>query len=238
MAPGESVGTIAAQSIGEPATQMTLSTFHSAGHASKTVLGVPRLKEITTGTLGCNLLNAYMVLPLNDETWARCANEEERKTFIECFAQSLPYILLKDLLARPPVVLERKDTVDANTWWKEIETKGLSQFIMVFELKKKKCLRHSLTPWLVATALRENGFKDGDVHFMHVSSALADEWTIRLCLHEETKDFSKEMRKYIKAGYHTIDPQFFTTTSPLVWRRKPQFGDAWESNRLWCGTQH
>jgi hypothetical protein len=30
-APGEAVGVIAAQSIGEPSTQMTLNTFHMAG---------------------------------------------------------------------------------------------------------------------------------------------------------------------------------------------------------------
>ena len=41
------VGCIGAQSMGEPATQMTLNTFHNAGIASKNVtLGVPRLKEI------------------------------------------------------------------------------------------------------------------------------------------------------------------------------------------------
>lgn len=45
--PGEMIGPIAAQSIGEPATQMTLNTFHFAGVSSKNVtLGVPRLKEI------------------------------------------------------------------------------------------------------------------------------------------------------------------------------------------------
>lgn len=45
--PGEMVGVLAAQSIGEPATQMTLNTFHFTGVASKNVtLGVPRLKEI------------------------------------------------------------------------------------------------------------------------------------------------------------------------------------------------
>lgn len=38
---------MAAQSLGEPATQMTLNTFHFAGVSSKNVtLGVPRLKEI------------------------------------------------------------------------------------------------------------------------------------------------------------------------------------------------
>ena len=46
--PGEMVGMIAAQSIGEPTTQMTLNTFHFAGVASKSNVtrGVPRIEEI------------------------------------------------------------------------------------------------------------------------------------------------------------------------------------------------
>ncbi|MHA1834273.1 MAG: DNA-directed RNA polymerase subunit A'' [Candidatus Baldrarchaeia archaeon] len=45
--PGEAVGTVAAQSIGEPGTQMTLRTFHYAGVAELNVtLGLPRLIEI------------------------------------------------------------------------------------------------------------------------------------------------------------------------------------------------
>ena len=46
--PGEQVGIIAAQSIGEPSTQLTLNTFHLAGVASKSNVtqGIPRLREI------------------------------------------------------------------------------------------------------------------------------------------------------------------------------------------------
>ncbi len=45
--PGEAVGTVAAQSIGEPGTQMTLRTFHYAGLREFDVtLGLPRLIEI------------------------------------------------------------------------------------------------------------------------------------------------------------------------------------------------
>jgi DNA-directed RNA polymerase II subunit RPB1 len=44
---GETVGALAAQSLGEPATQMTLHTFHYAGVSAENVtLEVPRLKEI------------------------------------------------------------------------------------------------------------------------------------------------------------------------------------------------
>ncbi|ONK70130.1 uncharacterized protein A4U43_C05F30570 [Asparagus officinalis] len=46
-APGEPVGVIAAQSVGEPSTQMTLNTFHLAGRGEMNVtLGIPRLQEI------------------------------------------------------------------------------------------------------------------------------------------------------------------------------------------------
>merc|ERR1712196_690862 len=64
--PGEAVGAIAAQSIGEPGTQMTLKTFHFAGVASMNLtLGVPRLKEIINASK--NISTPIMkVTPSND----------------------------------------------------------------------------------------------------------------------------------------------------------------------------
>lgn len=48
--PGECVGLISAESIGEPGTQMTLNTFHFAGVAEMNVtLGLPRIIEILDG---------------------------------------------------------------------------------------------------------------------------------------------------------------------------------------------
>ncbi|MEK0349585.1 MAG: DNA-directed RNA polymerase subunit A'/A'', partial [Nitrosopumilus sp.] len=45
--PGQAVGIITAQSIGEPGTQMTLRTFHFAGIKERNVtLGLPRLIEL------------------------------------------------------------------------------------------------------------------------------------------------------------------------------------------------
>ena len=46
--PGEMVGVIAGQSIGEPTTQLTLNTFHLAGVATKSNVtrGVPRIEEL------------------------------------------------------------------------------------------------------------------------------------------------------------------------------------------------
>lgn len=46
--PGEMVGTVAAQSIGEPCTQLTLDSFHNTGLSSGANVsrGVPRIKEL------------------------------------------------------------------------------------------------------------------------------------------------------------------------------------------------
>jgi DNA-directed RNA polymerase I subunit RPA1 len=60
--PGEAVGVVAAQSVGEPSTQMTLNTFHLAGHSAKNVtLGIPRLREIVM-TASPNIMKPIMTL--------------------------------------------------------------------------------------------------------------------------------------------------------------------------------
>ncbi|CAO3689510.1 unnamed protein product [Umbelopsis ramanniana] len=62
--PGEVVGLLAAQSVGEPSTQMTLNTFHFAGHgAANVTLGIPRLREIIM-TASASIKTPTMLLPL------------------------------------------------------------------------------------------------------------------------------------------------------------------------------
>ena len=64
-APGEAVGSIAAQGIGEPSTQMTLNTFHLAGSGANVTLGIPRLREIIM-TASRELKTPTMSVPLYD----------------------------------------------------------------------------------------------------------------------------------------------------------------------------
>jgi DNA-directed RNA polymerase subunit beta' len=47
---GEAVGVIAAQSIGEPGTQLTMRTFHIGGAASRQV-EASEIKMVETGTI-------------------------------------------------------------------------------------------------------------------------------------------------------------------------------------------
>ena len=65
--PGELVGIISAQSIGEPSTQMTLNTFHFAGISSKSQVtrGLPRFKELLSTTR--NVKSPYNTIYLKEE---------------------------------------------------------------------------------------------------------------------------------------------------------------------------
>jgi DNA-directed RNA polymerase II subunit RPB1 len=65
--PGEMVGLISAQSIGEPTTQMNLNTFHFAGISTKSNVtrGVPRMEEILALTR--NMKNPSMTIYLKQE---------------------------------------------------------------------------------------------------------------------------------------------------------------------------
>jgi DNA-directed RNA polymerase subunit A" len=66
--PGEAVGIISAESIGEPGTQMTLNTFHFAGVAEMNVtMGLPRIIEVLDGrkTITTPMMNIYLKDPYN-----------------------------------------------------------------------------------------------------------------------------------------------------------------------------
>ncbi|MBW2999620.1 DNA-directed RNA polymerase subunit A'' [Candidatus Woesearchaeota archaeon] len=64
--PGECVGLVSAESIGEPGTQMTLNTFHFAGVAEMNVTtGLPRIIEILDGrkNLATPMMEIYLKKP-------------------------------------------------------------------------------------------------------------------------------------------------------------------------------
>ncbi|EHA8587710.1 DNA-directed RNA polymerase I subunit 1 [Cocos nucifera] len=87
--PGEPVGVIAAQSVGEPSTQMTLNTFHLAGRGEMNVtLGIPRLQEILM-TASADIRTPVMKCPLHD---GRTREDAER------LASKLRRVCLADIV--------------------------------------------------------------------------------------------------------------------------------------------
>jgi DNA-directed RNA polymerase II subunit RPB1 len=91
VSPGEMVGIIAAQSIGEPTTQMTLNTFHFAGVSSKSNVsrGVPRIEEILT--LSKEPKNPSLTIYLNKQ-------DETDKTRVQSIMHMLEHTILGNVI--------------------------------------------------------------------------------------------------------------------------------------------
>jgi DNA-directed RNA polymerase II subunit RPB1 len=134
VAPGEMVGMIAAQSIGEPTTQMTLNTFHFAGVSSKSNVtrGVPRIEEILS--LSPEPKNPSLTIYMKPE------EQTDREK-----AQSIMYMLehtkMEEIVKSIDICF---DPDDLNTLIGEDET-TMEQF-QSFEQMVDECMEKSVEP--------------------------------------------------------------------------------------------
>lgn len=119
--PGSAVGMVAAQSIGEPGTQMTLRTFHFAGLREMNVtLGLPRLIEILDARK--NPSTPTMDIIINDEN--KYKKEEVKK------------------------IANRIEITTVNSVAKSIEIDGRTNLIRI-HLNKELLEDKNITPGLV-----------------------------------------------------------------------------------------
>lgn len=96
--PGTAVGAICSQSIGEPATQMTLKTFHFAGVASMNITqGVPRIKELINAskTISTPVITALLGVDDNEEI-ARQVKGRIEKTLLGEVTEYFEKVCLPD----------------------------------------------------------------------------------------------------------------------------------------------
>lgn len=89
LAPGSPLGVVAAQSLGEPATQFTLDVFHLAGQMQQVMtVGVPRCQELVY--VAKDPATPYMLIPLREGVNAAAA---------EGLAASLQFLCLDGALS-------------------------------------------------------------------------------------------------------------------------------------------
>ncbi|CAD6193798.1 unnamed protein product [Caenorhabditis auriculariae] len=125
--PGENVGLLAAQSIGEPSTQMTLNTFHFAGRGEMNVtLGIPRLREILM-TASKNIATPSAQIAVIPGT------PRER---IDAIKQELDRVYLKQVLKN--FVLDERITLSAS----ETMRKYILRMELLPSAKREQGARH------------------------------------------------------------------------------------------------
>merc|ERR1712176_381561 len=168
--PGENVGVLAAQSIGEPATQMTLNTFHYAGVSAKNVtLGVPRLNELINITKKPKTPSLSIFLKGNAAKDAVACKD------IWCRLEhtNLKHVTANTAIYYDPdpaggsVIAEDQDFVDV---YYEMPDEGfdvtkISPWLLRIELDRKRMLDKKLTMEKIADRISES-FGD-DIHCIY-----------------------------------------------------------------------
>jgi DNA-directed RNA polymerase II subunit RPB1 len=172
--PGEQVGIIAAQSIGEPSTQMTLNTFHLAGVAAKSNVtrGVPRLKELLKVTKSPKAISLTVYL----KPEFRHDREKAREV-----CQDLELTLLRDVTTRAAIYYDPKDeeTIadeadkEFISFYKEFEKaetdvaeEGVwSRWMLRMELDRERLFAKNISMEDIAFVLRQRF--DDEVHLIY-----------------------------------------------------------------------
>ncbi len=150
--PGEMVGMISAQSIGEPTTQMTLNTFHYAGVASKSNVtrGVPRMEELLS--LTNNIKNPSLTVFMKKEFETNKEKTYETLTRIE-------HIKFKDIVNKCEIYYKPLNDADTDEPFmkyynevsellmgvSEMEVEKFNSWVIRFYLDKQAMFDYNLT---------------------------------------------------------------------------------------------
>jgi DNA-directed RNA polymerase II subunit RPB1 len=198
--PGEMVGMIAGQSIGEVSTQMTLNTFHFAGVASKSNVtrGVPRIEEILS--LSSEIKNPSLSVYLKPE-------DERQKDRARTIMYMLEHTKLEEIVKSSEICF---DPDDLNTLI--AEDKDCIEQYKAFEKLVEECNQISLesdetekSKWIVRMILDPEAMLEKNITMDDVN------YTLKNCYEEQISciysDFNSDklifrirMNDVLKAG--------------------------------------
>ncbi|WCJ32728.1 DNA-directed RNA polymerase II subunit RPB1 [Euphorbia peplus] len=157
VAPGEMIGCVAAQSIGEPATQMTLNTFHYAGVSAKNVtLGVPRLREII------NVAKKIKTPSLSVFLVPECSQTKERAKNVQC---ALEYTTLRSVTQATEVWYD-PDPMST------IIEEDIDFVRSYYEMPDEEIAPEKISPWLLRIELNREMMIDKKLNMADIAEKI------------------------------------------------------------------
>lgn len=211
--PGENVGIIAAQSIGEPLTQMVLSTFHFAGIGEKQVFmtaGVPRVLEIINIS---QTKTPSMKIFLKPEFSRNKKIVDELKNYIE-------FTTIKDLLLTSEILYlpdksrgkypeEEKEFKIFNDIIELTETQcpavdSLSNWVLWMEFDREIILRKNISMKDIYIKITEILNVDTDISCI-VSNMNSEHLTLRIRIKRDLEDGDDYIAFFKNIGNHILD---------------------------------
>ncbi|XP_046374548.1 DNA-directed RNA polymerase II subunit RPB1-like [Haliotis rufescens] len=191
---GEMVGALAAQSLGEPATQMTLNTFHYAGVSAKNVtLGVPRLKEII------NISKKPKTPSLTVYLLDQAARDAEKAKDVLC---RLEHTTLRKVTANTAiyydpdpmntVIVEDQEWVSVYYEMPDFDASRISAWLLRIELDRKRMTDKKLTMEQISEKITA-GFGDDLNCIFNDDNAEKLVLRVRIMNSDESKNEEEEM---------------------------------------------
>lgn len=190
--PGEMVGNVAAQSIGEPITQMNLNTFHYAGVSSQSseTLGMAKVKEIMSNTV--NLKSPSMTIYVDESA-------NNNKILVEKLASYIKYTTLRDISIRAELYYDPISSDDDNP--------NLTTQIMIndnvkefhsFDNNKYQQGNIKQMPWLLRLIIDKEKLLDDNISLLDIKSQFFTFWK------NKNYDLKKSGKKLEKQIYDKI----------------------------------
>lgn len=183
--PGEMVGVVAAQSTGEPLTQLTISSFHSAGIASMaaTTNGLPRIKELMSVSKKPKMPQTKIYL-----------TEDIRmnKNMAHKIASHLKYTIMNDIRSDITVMYDPNPTED-NSIMKKDNVKHT--FYHHKGSSKTGCMGNiSGLPWLMRIELIREKLLEKEITLLDIKSKFCSWWDKRQL---DFKNMKREERRVL-----------------------------------------
>lgn len=154
--PGEAVGTLAAQSMGEPLTQLALNAFHSSGSMSRAVVkGIPMFRSLLNNPREADIAG-MTVVPIQSILHDQAKVQE--------LANMLPTRTLYDIVDNFSIQYAADGCVAEDQIWWDVHYALYKQsnhkpWLLRLELSVVKLLMYRIHPNVLKTTI-ENQFKD------------------------------------------------------------------------------
>jgi DNA-directed RNA polymerase II subunit RPB1 len=189
--PGEMVGTLAAQSIGEPTTQLTLNTFHSAGTAkANATAGVPRIVELLGASH--NPKNPSNVVYLDtkisvDQTAALSKIRDIQKTTLRDITKSVRIYYDPNPLSSNTVVQEDRAILQSYERFSVTQgTTCISPWILRLELDTMEMAARNVVDMSLIQAKIENNKVLRVFNCVHSDTNTPDKMVLRIVFGSDT----------------------------------------------------
>jgi len=169
ISPGEMVGMIAAQSIGEPTTQMTLNTFHFAGVASKSTAtrGVPRVEEILS--LSENIKKPSVTIYLKEF-------DQQDRDRANTISKTIEDTKLRDVVNSIEICFDPKDD-SSNIGPDKSFLKLFNEFEkIIYESKEETKVNKEKSKWILRIILDKESMLDKNITMDDINFAIKNSY--------------------------------------------------------------